>query len=79
MEYFIFKKSGQYPKAKYVLEILNSNYYFFVTTSRSQEECIELMKEKSKNYRTKTTRSYKIYKIVDKKKEVIFKGSIKAY
>jgi len=66
-----------YKKAKYRL-IVNSNLaYYFVTTSRSEDECIQILKEMVTSTQTVNSRSYTITKTTNGETTTIYKGSIK--
>ena len=67
---------GKFPKAKYTLYIANENRYFFVTTSKSEEEAIEIMKEKANLYKLRTKRSFYVKKKEGDKKTIIYKGFV---
>lgn len=64
---------NRYKKAKYELRVDNNVIYSFVTTAKSEEECIEILREKAKCHFTCYSRGFKICKIVGKEKEVIYK------
>lgn len=68
---------GSYKKAKYRL-IVNSNLaYYFVTTSRSEDECIEILKEMVNSTQSVNSRCYSITKTINGETTTIYKGSIK--
>jgi len=64
---------NKYKKARYEIRVDNNIIYWFVTTTRSQEESIEILSERAKSHLTCNSRGFKIYKIVGKSKEVIYK------
>lgn len=72
----VLARMDKYPKAKYELIINQQLYYSFVTTGKSEEQCIEILKEKSKNFAARQRRKYKIIKKQEDKKEIIYAGSI---
>lgn len=72
-------KFNKFPKTKYVLYINNSPYYQFVTTSKSEEECINILKEMVDNISYATRAGYKVFSIVNGIKNELFKGKTKCY
>tara|TARA_R110000868_G_scaffold36279_7_gene128946 strand:- start:1285 stop:1533 length:249 start_codon:yes stop_codon:yes gene_type:complete len=68
-----------FPKTKYLLYVNNVIAYSFVTTSKSEDDAIEILKELVKNYTRRNTMAYKIKKIEDNVEIIIYKGSIKGY
>jgi competence transcription factor ComK len=66
-----------YKKAKYRLIVNSYSVYFFVTTSRSENECIEILKEIVTSTQTLNSRSYTITKTTNGETTTIYKGSIK--
>lgn len=69
---------GKYKKAKYQLNVNNYIVYSFVTTNYTQEECVELLKEKAKTHRGSVNKWYKIIKIEGDNKEILFTGKLLA-
>jgi hypothetical protein len=68
---------GTFKKAKYVIKQYGIVLYFCVTTCRSEENMLELLREKSEY--TCYMREYpfvSIVKIQDDKEKVLFKGNI---
>lgn len=65
-------------KAKYELTINNSIQYSFVTISKDEEECVEILKGKAENKVYKQITSYSIKKIQDGVDYLLYKGTIKA-
>ena len=72
----VLSKMDKYPKAKYELIINQQLYYSIVTTGKSEEQCIEILQEKSQSFAARQRRKYKIVKKQEDKKEVIYIGSI---
>jgi len=68
-----------FPKTKYLLYVNNVAAYSFVTTSKSENDAIEILKELVKNYSRRNTMAYKIKKIDDNKEILLYKGSIKGH
>jgi len=64
-------------KAKYQLTINNSIQYSFVTISKDEEECVEILKEKAENKVYKQSTCYFIKKIQDGVDYLLYKGTIK--
>jgi hypothetical protein len=71
-----FKKADLYPKSKYRLYINSYLFYTMVTTSKSEEECIELLFHKVKDRNSIVNIYYKITKVNNNKDEVLKKGKI---
>lgn len=63
-------------KAKYKLLYGNKPSYIFVTTTKNEVECIDILKGKAESYKTNSVRSYKIVKIVNGNEFVIYKGKV---
>lgn len=67
---------GRFEKCKYKLLINNEPVYSFVTTIRDEQNCIELMLDKAKNYNSLNYRSYKIIKINNEGERILGKGKL---
>jgi len=65
-------KFGTFPKIKYSLYVNSYHVYWFVTTIRKEEECINLLKQKAKSLATKI-RYAKITKLENGKEIVLLK------
>lgn len=72
-------KFNKYPKTKYSVYVNRSTYYQFVTTSKSEEECIKILKEITDNliYGQKIT--YEVYASRNGEKRTLYKGRTKCY
>jgi broad-specificity NMP kinase len=68
-DYIDFDK---YPKTRYEIRVDNSVVYWFVTTARSTEEAIVLLKEKAEDMYACLSRGYKIYKILKNNQELLY-------
>ena len=68
---------GKYQKAKYRLYVNNEIAYSFVTTIRSEEECVDLLKKMATNTVSRYTKSFSIKKTVDGNTITLFIGSVK--
>ena len=64
-------------RTRYELRFGNYLGYFFVTTTRSEENCVELLIKMAHDRPAKKRKYFKIIKIKDGDKKVLFKGSIK--
>ena len=69
-------KCDIFPKAKYRLYINNKQRYYFVTTRYNEEKCIELMKERIKDYAYAERAYYKITKTKDGKETTLKSGKL---
>lgn len=69
-------KCDIFPKAKYRLYVNNAMRYHFVTTRYNEDECIELMEERIKEYICADKVYYKVVKVKDDKEIIIKKGKI---
>ena len=69
-------KCDIFPKAKYRLYINNQQRYYFVTTRYSEDECIELIKDRIKDYSYTERSYYKITKVKDGREINIKTGKI---
>lgn len=65
---------GRYPKAKYILMLDGEQRYYFITTLRSEEDCVKALKEKIKDLYYINTKSYKIIKKTKECEKVLEKG-----
>lgn len=74
---FHLKKANTFPKTKYELFVNSDTIYSFVTTSRDEDECLNLMIEKMDNAIYTNDVWYKVYSIREKKKKLLLKGSLK--
>jgi hypothetical protein len=59
------------------LFVNSDTIYSFVTTSRDEDECINLMIEKMENAIYANDVWYKVYSIRENKKKLLLKGSLK--
>lgn len=65
---------GSFEKAKYTLFMNGNNkepFYFFTTTCRNTEDCLNIMMEKYKS-EFKQTKYYKVYKTVNGVTQFLF-------
>jgi len=69
---------GTFPKVKYNLYINRSLTYFFVTTTKPEEDCIAILRKKAKEHMCKM-KYVKISKQIDGKETFIFKKSFTNY
>lgn len=76
-KYILTAYFDTYKKAKYRLIVNSCLVYFFVTTSRSENECIEILKEIVNATPIVSTKSYSITKTVDGVTTTIYKGSVR--
>ena len=67
---------GTKPKARYSLYINNEERYFFVTTWRQEQECVEIMLEKMKTKTIAVRQPFYISKKENGEKIVLYKGSL---
>jgi len=68
---------GKYKKAKYKLYVNNQVAYSFVTTLRSEEECVDLLKKMAINAVSKYTKSFSITKTIEGDTTTLYIGSVK--
>jgi transcription initiation factor TFIIIB Brf1 subunit/transcription initiation factor TFIIB len=68
---------GRYKKAKYKLYINKEVQYSFVTTIRSEEDCVEVLKEMAQRSISRSTKSFSITKTVDENTITLFRGLVK--
>ena len=64
---------GTFEKAKYVCVLGGFVFYSFVTTCRNTEECVSLLRRKASERIYQKSKEFKIYKIQNKVKKLIFK------
>jgi hypothetical protein len=69
---------GKYKKTKYQLNVNKHTVYSFVTTNYSEEECVELLKQRAEIHRSCVNKWYKIVKKDLDKTEVLFTGKLLA-
>lgn len=74
-DYYI--KYNKFPKTKYSLYINSVIKYAFTSTSKSEEECLEILESKAKSFNFMDDFSYKIYSERDGVKTLLGKGRIK--
>lgn len=67
---------GKYPKAKYELIINKYKEYSFVTTCRSEEDCIQILQEIVDSKYTVSKKYYKITKKTNEGTKVLKTGSL---
>jgi hypothetical protein len=65
---------GKYEKSKYEIFSNSELIYKYVTTSRSPEECVQLLSDKAKTIYSCITRGYKIYRTTNEGKELVCVG-----
>lgn len=63
---------GKYPKAKYELWMDCYIHYFFVTTCRSPEQCLEILIDKGRNSGSQGSTRFKIYQTINKERKLIY-------
>jgi len=73
-EYLI--QYNKFPKTKYILYIANASHYEFVTTSRSEEECVTILKNKTIGLTYMSNRYYKIFSEKNGEKKLLSSGKI---
>lgn len=73
-EYLI--KFNRFPKTKYSLYIANAVYYEFVTTSRSEEDCVDILEKKTNKLNYMSNRYYKIFSEKNGEKKLLRSGKI---
>lgn len=66
-----------YKKAKYRLIVNGNLSYFFVTTSRNETECIDILIEMVKSKQNFAWKGYLITKTTDEGTTTIYKGSVR--
>lgn len=64
-------------KAKYELRFGKYIAYFFVTTTRTEADCVNILIEMAHNRPQKNSKGFSIVKIKNGKEDVLFKGVIK--
>ena len=74
-----FANCDKYPKAKYQLMINSDLVYSFVTTSRSEKECFEILRDKLTFYKGLNRKSWKIKKISTGEEPHLAHGKLEAY
>lgn len=75
---YIDMNFGTFPKAKYNLYINRKLIYFFVTTTKPEEDCIPILRKMAKEHMSKL-KYVKITKIIDGKETIIFKKCFTNY
>ena len=68
---------GKYKKAKYKLYVNGEVQYCFVTTIRTEEDCVDILKEMVSGSMSKHSKSFSITKTVDGSSTTLLIGSIK--
>ena len=68
---------GLNKKAKYELYINKHLVYFFVTTTKTEADCIEILKEMAHNKPALVSRPFSIIKVKDGERKELFRGTIK--
>ena len=63
-------------KAKYKLVYGSKTSYSFVTTTKNENECINILRDKAESYKTICARCYKIVKVVNGEEYIIYKGRV---
>lgn len=63
------------PRARYSLYINNKERYFFITTWRREEECLEIMLEKMKEKMTRVRQPFYVCKKENGERKILYKGS----
>lgn len=69
---------GKYKKTKYQLNVNKHTVYSFVTTNYSEEECVELLKQRAETHRGCVNKWYKIIRIEANENEILFTGKLLA-
>jgi hypothetical protein len=64
-------------KAKYELRFGTYLSYFFVTTTRTEADCINILTEMAHNRPSKESKAFRIIKIKNGESKVIAKGTVK--
>lgn len=64
-------------KAKYELRFGAYLSYFFVTTTRTESDCISILTEMAHNRPSKESKAFRIIKIKNGENKVIAKGTVK--
>ena len=64
-------------KARYELRFGEYLAYFFITTTRPEPDCVKILIEMAHNRPTKQTKGFKIIKIKNGEKKILFRGSVK--
>lgn len=67
---------GEIPKSKYRLYINGQLSYFFVTTTRGEKECIEILKGIANDHQNVSSKAYYITKTTGGITAIIYKGRI---
>ncbi len=70
---------GKYPKCKYTLYVTSCVPYSMVTTARSEQECINILRSKTEYYRAKDRKTYKITKKINGEEILLEKGFIAGF
>lgn len=76
-EYLI--KYNKFPKTKYSIMVDGKPFYEFTTTSKGEEECVEIMKEMISPLVYVNKKTYTAYSISEGNKKLLFKGRTKCY
>lgn len=74
-----FANCDKFQKAKYQLIINSDLVYSFVTTSRSEKECFEILKDKLTFYKGLNKKRWKIKKILNGEELLLAHGKLEAY
>jgi hypothetical protein len=70
---------GKYPKAKYEMYINHDLCYFFTTTIRSEENCLEELHKILTLHRHYDCKYYRIFKTVAGNRELLIQGTNPSY
>lgn len=70
---------NKFPKTKYTIYLNCTIFYEFTTTSRSEEECIEIMKKMISPLVYVNKKSYSAYAVSEGNKKLLFRGRTKCY
>jgi hypothetical protein len=69
---------NKFPKTKYTILLNSEIYYQFVTTSRSEEECIGILKKMTDGFVYAQKVSYTVFATTNGVKRVLYKGRTKS-
>ena len=74
-----FAKFNKYPKTKYTVFVNNGVHYEFVTTSKPEDECINILKEITDSLMYTNKVNYIVYAKTNGEKRILYKGRTKCY
>lgn len=72
-------KFNKFPKTKYYIHLNCCTYYQFITTSKSENECIDILKKITDDLVYARKLNFIVYAITNGEKRILYKGKTKSY